>query len=159
MTRTGSGRLGGYPRARLASLPTPIEAMPNLSRRLGRPALFVKRDDLTGLGLGGNKVRQVEFWLGDAREKDADTVLVTGAVQSNYVRTDTVEALTLAARCEGLVLDPVYTAKTLAGLIAEVRRGRWSAAQRVLFVHTGGSPALFAYEPAVSAAVDASRGR
>lgn len=349
MTSTAIGRLAEFARARLACLPTPIEAMPNLSRLLGGPSLFVKRDDLTGLGLGGNKARQVEFWLGDAQSKGADTVLITGAVQSNYVRTvaagaarlgmachvqleervrdpdrtyrlsgnvlldrllgatlhfypdgedesgadanlwsiaeqlrndgrtpyviplgpghaplgalgyvaaaaemdrqwreadgppdaiviasgsahthagllvglralghaipvtgvcvrrvadlqaprvaarageiadllgvprpdardvevfdgalgpgygqmgaDTIEALTLAARLEGLVLDPVYTAKTLAGLVAEVRRSRWRAGERVLFVHTGGVPALFAYEPAVTAALDDLSGR
>ena len=353
MSEPPIGRLDSFARVSLATLPTAIEPMPNLSRALGGPALFVKRDDLTGLGLGGNKARQVEFWLGDARAKGADTVLITGAVQSNYVRTaaagaarlgmachvqleervpdtdhtyrvsgnvlldrlfgatlhacdsgedeagadanlaalaarlrargkrpyviplgpghapigalgyvdaarelsrqwstasgalegapdaivigsgsghthagllvglralghampvlgacvrrgadlqrprvaaragevaellgvaapsvadievsdrafgpgygrmdePTVEAMTLAARCEGLVLDPTYTAKVMACLIAEVRHGRWPASARVLFVHTGGTPGLFAYEPAVTAALDsAARG-
>ena len=48
--------------------------------------MFVKRDDCTGLGFGGNKVRQLEFYLGAASESNADTILITGAVQSNYVR-------------------------------------------------------------------------
>ena len=51
----------------------------------------------------------------------------------------------LAARHEGLLLDPVYTAKAMAGLIAHVRSGRIAQGGRVLFVHTGGQPALFAY--------------
>ena len=55
------------------------------------------------------------------------------------------EALQLAARSEGLVLDPCYTGKAMAGLIAHVRAGWWTAQQTVVFVHTGGTPALFAY--------------
>jgi L-cysteate sulfo-lyase len=57
----------------------------------------------------------------------------------------TVEAIRLAARLEGLVLDPVYSGKGLAGLVALVRGGRWTQDQDVVFVHTGGAPALFAY--------------
>ncbi len=57
----------------------------------------------------------------------------------------TVDAIRLGARLEGLVLDPVYSGKGLAGLIALVRAGRWTAGQDVVFIHTGGAPALFAY--------------
>ena len=343
------GKLDTFSRAQIAALDTPIEAMPRLAEALGGPQLFVKRDDLTGLGLGGNKARQVEFWLGDAQSKGADTILITGAVQSNYVRTaaagaaklgmdchvqleervkdtdeayrvsgnvlldkllgatlysypegedevgadrnlgviadglrakgrtpyiiplgpghdpigaldyvdcareiigqiqnqttdlpalpdavviasgsshthagflvglralgvtcpvvgvcvrrtadqqaprvkartdeisnllgleplsdsdievydgalgpgygkpgdDTIEAMTLAARCEGVIVDPVYTGKVMAGLIAQVRSGRWTADQRVLFIHKGGAPSLFAYEPTITARLDA----
>ena len=53
--------------------------------------------------------------------------------------------MALAAGYEGLLLDPVYTAKAMAGLIAHVRSGRFAAGSRVLFVHTGGQPALYAY--------------
>ncbi len=80
------GRLDALPRARLAHVPTPLEALPNLSARLGGARLFVKRDDCTGLAFGGNKVRQLEFYLGEAQARAADTVLITGAVQSNFVR-------------------------------------------------------------------------
>jgi D-cysteine desulfhydrase len=59
-----------------------------------------------------------------------------------------VEAVRLAARLEGVLLDPVYTGKAMAGLIALVRAGRWRSGERVLFLHTGGAPALFAYEDA-----------
>ena len=55
------------------------------------------------------------------------------------------EAMAMAARHEGLLLDPVYTPKTMAGLVAHVRAGRIARGNRVLFVHTGGQPALFAY--------------
>ena len=322
-----------FPRVRLGHAPTPIDPAPNLGAALGID-LWIKREDCTGLALGGNKVRQLEFHFGEAEARGADTVLVTGAVQSNLVRiaaagarnlgmavhiqledrvdgmgalyrasgnllldrvlgatlhpfpegedeaaadaamerraraladegrrpyvihsapghaplgglgyvvaakevveqapgigfdavvcasgsalthagtlvglralgerapvlgicvrcdadrqadrvarvagalaamierpdafdagdvdvSDAVlapgygrlneaarEAMTLAARHEGLLLDPVYTGKAMAGLIAHVRSGRIAAGSRVLFVHTGGQPALFAY--------------
>ena len=74
-----------FPRARLGHAPTPIDAAPNLGAALGI-GLCIKRDDCTGLAFGGNKVRQLEFHFGEARARGADTVLVTGAVQSNLVR-------------------------------------------------------------------------
>jgi L-cysteate sulfo-lyase len=61
----------------------------------------------------------------------------------------TIEAIKFAGALEGLVLDPVYTGKGLAGLIAQVRSGRWRADEDVIFVHTGGAPALFAYQSAL----------
>jgi len=55
------------------------------------------------------------------------------------------EAVVLAARKEALVLDPVYTGKTLGALIQHIEEGQWKRGQTVVFVHTGGTPALFAY--------------
>ncbi len=74
-----------FPRVRLGHAPTPIDPAPNLGAALGID-LWIKRDDCTGLAFGGNKVRQLEFHFGEARASGADTVLVTGAVQSNLVR-------------------------------------------------------------------------
>jgi D-cysteine desulfhydrase family pyridoxal phosphate-dependent enzyme len=82
------------PRAALLSGPTPIEHLSRLSRLLG-VEVFIKRDDLTGLGMGGNKIRQLEFSFGNALAEGADTVLVTGAVQSNYVRAAAAAAAKL----------------------------------------------------------------
>ncbi len=94
------GGLDGLPRARLGHYPTPLEAMPNLAAALGRGGVFyVKRDDCTGLAFGGNKVRQLEFYLGEARAQGADTVLITGAVQSNFVRTAAAAAARLGMDC------------------------------------------------------------
>ena len=62
-----------------------------------------------------------------------------------------VEAVQLLARLEGVLLDPVYTGKAMAGLIDLVRKGYFSADENVLFVHTGGSPALYAYQPTILA--------
>jgi L-cysteate sulfo-lyase len=62
----------------------------------------------------------------------------------------TIEAIKLAGSLEALVLDPVYSGKGLAGLIALVRAGRWQPSDNVVFVHTGGAPALFAYRSALN---------
>ncbi len=93
------GRLDELPRARLGHTPTPIDAMPNLGARLGPARLYVKRDDCTGLAFGGNKVRQLEFYLGEAVARDADTVLITGAVQSNFGRLAAAGARKLGMDC------------------------------------------------------------
>ena len=74
------------PRLRIADLPTPIEFLPNLTRLYGGPQIFVKRDDQTGLALGGNKARKLEFLLGEAKSIGADTLVTAGAVQSNHCR-------------------------------------------------------------------------
>ncbi len=88
-----------FPRAALGHLPTPIEDAPNLAAALDGPRILIKRDDCTGLGFGGNKVRQLEFYMGEARSQGADTVLITGAVQSNFVRTCAAFAARLGMLC------------------------------------------------------------
>ena len=94
------GKLDDLPRVALAHLPTPIEAMENLAAVLGRKGgFYVKRDDCTGLAFGGNKVRQLEFYMGEARGEGADTVLITGAVQSNFVRSAAAAAAKLGMGC------------------------------------------------------------
>jgi len=75
-----------FPRAKFSHLPTPLEALDNLSNTLGGARIWVKRDDCTGLAMGGNKARQLEFYIGQALAEGADTLLTTGAVQSNHVR-------------------------------------------------------------------------
>lgn len=92
--------LAEFPRAALAHRPTPLELMPNVSADLRGPEVWVKRDDCTGLGMGGNKARQLEFYCGDALSQGADTVLITGAVQSNYVRATAAAAAKLGMGCE-----------------------------------------------------------
>lgn len=74
------------PRMRFAHLPTAIENMPRLSAALGGYKLMVKRDDQTGLGLGGNKTRKLEFIIADAIAQKAHTLITSGAIQSNHVR-------------------------------------------------------------------------
>jgi D-cysteine desulfhydrase family pyridoxal phosphate-dependent enzyme len=81
--------LDTIPRIQLGRLPTPLEKMRNLSRVLTIPELYMKRDDLTGIGYGGNKIRKLEYLLADALSKKADTVITTGGVQSNFTRATT----------------------------------------------------------------------
>lgn len=76
-------QLTDFDRIPLAILPTPLCKLENLSRELGKN-LYIKRDDMTGLALGGNKVRKLEFLLADARKKGADIVLTAGGPQSNH---------------------------------------------------------------------------
>ena len=67
-------------RVQLAHLPTPIETLPSLSTLLGGPQIYIKRDDLTGLGLGGNKTRKLEYLAADALKNGCRTLISTGAV-------------------------------------------------------------------------------
>ncbi len=78
--------LSRFPRLRFAHLPTPLEPMPALGKRLGGPDLWIKRDDCTGLGGGGNKTRKLEFLMADALRQGADTIITEGATQSNHAR-------------------------------------------------------------------------
>ncbi len=75
--------ISDFPRVRLGILPTPLQKLENLSRELGKN-IYMKRDDMTGVALGGNKVRKLEFLLADALAKGADTVMTTGQAQSNH---------------------------------------------------------------------------
>ena len=87
-------RIRTMPRIALAALPTPLEDEPRLSRELGGPRILVKRDDLTGLAFGGNKVRELEFFLGDAAANSADVFIAGGGVgQSNHARQCTAAAV------------------------------------------------------------------
>ena len=93
------GRLRELPRAILAHVPTPIERLDNLSAHVGGASIFVKRDDCTGLALGGNKIRQLEYYFGEAIASGCDTILITGAVQSNFVRSAAAAAAKLGFAC------------------------------------------------------------
>ena len=87
------------PRIRIAHLPTPVESLPRLSTALGGPRLLVKRDDLTGLALGGNKTRKLEFSLAEAQAHGARTLVTTGAAQSNHCRQTAALAARLGLDC------------------------------------------------------------
>jgi L-cysteate sulfo-lyase len=97
-------KLRTLPRVSIAHLPTPLEEMPRLSQALGGPRLFVKRDDQTGLATGGNKARKLEFLVADALEKEADTLITAGAVQSNHARQTAAAAAKFDLSCS-LVLS------------------------------------------------------
>ena len=190
----------------LGQFPTPMHRLDNMSRVLGRN-IYIKRDDMTGVSTGGNKVRKLEYLLYDAKEKGADYVLTTGGAQSNHAMLtaaccnkigikailvlkqrgvqgrvgnllinellgadgrlepkdidilryygagyakpskEGLEAITLMAQQEGLILDPVYTGKAFAGLMHLIRTGKISENETVLFLHSGGTASLFAVDP------------
>src|SRR2546423_1671375 len=206
------------PRLNLATTPTPLMETPRLAAALGLDRLLVKRDDNTGLALGGNKARKLEYLVAAATRAGADLLLTVGAPQSNHCRCTaaaaraagmdahfvfngppveevqgnllldrllgatwsfspdrpasermaelaeelraagprpygmpaalSVRALETAARTDGRILDPVCPAKALGGLMGEIEAGRVKRDDTVVFVHTGGTPALFA-DPAL----------
>ncbi|NKB76175.1 MAG: D-cysteine desulfhydrase [Gammaproteobacteria bacterium] len=95
--------LSRFPRVHLAHLPTPLELLPNLSKALGGPNIYIKRDDCTGLGSGGNKTRKLEFLIADALDKKADVIITQGAVQSNHARQTVAAATKMGMACEILL--------------------------------------------------------
>ena len=104
---SGLGKLESFPRTKLARTPTPLEAMPSLAKELGGPSLYVKRDDMTGLAFGGNKARQLEFYFGAANAEGADVALITGAVQSTFVRSAAAAAAKLGMDCHAQLEERV----------------------------------------------------
>ena len=106
------------PRVPLAVLPTPVTDAVRLREALGGPArcprILIKRDDLTGLGLGGNKARKLEYLVADALAAGAHTLITTGAVQSNHARMTAAAARIAGLRCM-LVLTAHSEAPALEG--------------------------------------------
>jgi len=102
------------PRTYLAHLPTPLERMSRLSADLSGPNLWIKRDDCTGLGSGGNKTRKLEFLIGEAETRGADTVITFGAVQSNHARQTAAACAARGLSCHLILArkvpwqDPTY---------------------------------------------------
>jgi L-cysteate sulfo-lyase len=97
--------LSRFPRLHFAHLPTPLEPMERISRALGGPNLWIKRDDCTGLSSGGNKTRKLEFLMADAVKQKADTIITQGATQSNHARQTTAIAAKLGMECHILLED------------------------------------------------------
>lgn len=96
--QTAKALLDQFPRVSAGHYPTAIEPLENLGATLGLK-LYVKRDDCTGFAFGGNKVRQLEYYFGAAKAENADTVLITGAVQSNFVRMAAAFAARFGMEC------------------------------------------------------------
>jgi L-cysteate sulfo-lyase len=90
-------------RVQLVNTPTALEPLPNLTRHLEGPELYIKRDDCTGLALGGNKTRKLEYLLADALNKGADHLITHGAVQSNHVRQTAAAAAKAGMRFTGVL--------------------------------------------------------
>jgi L-cysteate sulfo-lyase len=97
--------LARFPRIRLGHMPTPLEPMPNLTKHLGGPQLWIKRDDCTGLSTGGNKTRKLEFLCADAIAQGCDILITQGATQSNHARQTAAAAAKLGLACHILLED------------------------------------------------------
>ena len=95
--------LAGFKRVNLCHQPTALEEMLRLTKALGGPKLWIKRDDCTGLATGGNKTRKLEFLMADALDAGADIIVTQGAVQSNHVRQTAAAACKLGLDCYALL--------------------------------------------------------
>src|SRR5215217_7481665 len=92
-------KLSRFPHLGLAHLPTPLEPMKRLTEHLGGPRLWVKREDCTGIGFGGNKLRKLDYVLREAMDAGADTIVSGGVVQSNSQRQVAAVAAKLGLEC------------------------------------------------------------
>jgi D-cysteine desulfhydrase family pyridoxal phosphate-dependent enzyme len=113
----------------LAILPTPLEAMPRFSQLLGSVPVLIKRDDLTGLAGGGNKVRKLEFLVGDARKRGADTLVTVGGIQSNHVRQTAAAAARTGLGCQIILEDAVPNQDRAYYESGNLLLDRWLGAQ------------------------------
>mgnify|MGYP001334400589 CR=1 FL=1 len=99
-----------FERIKLGHFPTPIEHLKNITKYLGGPNIFIKRDDCTGLATGGNKTRKLEFLIADAIKNKAELVVTVGAVQSNHARQTAAACTLMGLKCliilEQRVKDP-----------------------------------------------------
>ncbi len=97
-----------FPRLEFIGAPTPLEYLPRFSDYLGRE-IYIKRDDVTPMALGGNKLRKLEFLAADALREGADTLITAGAIQSNHVRQTAAVAAKLGLHCVALLENPIGT--------------------------------------------------
>ena len=158
-------QLGHLPRLPLAVRPTPLQDAPRLSAYLGGPRILIKRDDLTGLAMGGNKARKLELLLGEAKARDADVIITVGAPQSNHARMTAAAAriygweaiLVLAGErpeeIQGnLLLDRLFGAEVrliettdeyvLTGVVEDLARELVRKGRRPYVIPRGGSTGL-----------------
>jgi D-cysteine desulfhydrase family pyridoxal phosphate-dependent enzyme len=94
----------GIDRLTLSHLPTPLEYASRLTQALGGPEIWIKRDDLTGLALGGNKSRKLDFFMAEALRQDADCIVTMGPLQSNHVRLTAAASRACGLDCYAVLL-------------------------------------------------------
>ncbi len=94
-----SSILSGIRRIKLGHTPTPLERLDRLTRELGGPEIWIKRDDCTGLATGGNKTRKLEFLVADALASGCDTLVTVGKLQSNHARQTAAAAAKVGMSC------------------------------------------------------------
>ncbi len=147
------------PRIRIAHLPTPIETLQRLSAKLGGPVILCKRDDQTGLGLGGNKTRKLEYVLADAQSHGARTLITVGSIQSNHCRQTAALAARFGLDCVlvlsgeepdeadgNLLLDELFGAKIIwtsrenrDATLEKTYQEAWEAGSRPVLIPLGAS--------------------
>lgn len=113
-----------FPRCSLLAGPTPLEHMARVGNHTGHPQLWVKRDDCMPLAFGGNKVRCLEFWLGQALERNCDILVIAGAVASNQVRLTAAAAAKLGLECLVLYAGPTPLPRHGNRLVTEMLGAR-----------------------------------
>jgi L-cysteate sulfo-lyase len=101
--------LARFPRVRLFPTPTPLEKLENFSKALGGPEIWIKRDDCTVVATGGNKVRKLEWLIGEAKSLGATHIVTQGAVQSNHVRQTAAVARRFGMKCTALLEHRIQT--------------------------------------------------
>jgi len=164
----GAFDLSGFPRLPLLDGPTPIQELKRLSAGLGGVRVFVKRDDFMPIGGGGNKLRKLEFLLGQARAEGADTIITMGARQSNHARLTAAAAARAGFACElvlprvvarsddayvhngNVLLDNLFGARVhdlagdadVAGFVAERVESLAREGRKAYFAPVGGSNAI-----------------
>jgi D-cysteine desulfhydrase family pyridoxal phosphate-dependent enzyme len=111
-----------FTREPFAHLPTRIESLPRLSAYLAGPEILIKRDDQTGVGLGGNKIRKLEYLIGQAISDGAEKVLTTGAAQSNHCRQTAAAATRSGLKCTLVLVGP-EPEKATANLLLDTLLG------------------------------------
>jgi 1-aminocyclopropane-1-carboxylate deaminase/D-cysteine desulfhydrase-like pyridoxal-dependent ACC family enzyme len=149
------------PRYELALQPTPLQRLERTEAALRRPGLYVKRDDLIAIALGGNKIRSLEYWLGAARQMQADILLVAGPALSNLCPLTAAAASMAGLECivfHNAVDDPVSRRASFLnrifgasvrylGPIDEQRRAQAVAAAATDLLHQGRRPYIIGDAP------------
>jgi D-cysteine desulfhydrase family pyridoxal phosphate-dependent enzyme len=150
------------PRVRFAILPTPVEILSRLSAELGGPVIYCKRDDQTGLAMGGNKARKLEFVLAEAQANGAKTLITVGAIQSNHCRQTAAMAAKFGFKCVvvlsgdepeskngNLLLDDLFGAKIVwttkekrEAVLKETFNASWQNGERPFLIPLGASNAV-----------------
>lgn len=125
-----------FPRIPLAVLSTPIQKLENISRLLNTN-VYIKRDDLTGIGLGGNKVRKLEFLLADAKRKGNQLLEYLMDTDVRFMDTDSYD---------DIYAEMDRVGKAFAGLVKMTREEQFKPTDNVLYLYSGGAGGLFAID-------------
>lgn len=125
-----------FPCIPLAVLSTPIQKLENISRLLNTN-VYIKRDDLTGIGLGGNKVRKLEFLLADAKRKGNQLLEYFMDTDVRFMDTDSYD---------DIYAEMDRVGKAFAGLVKMAREGQFKPTDNVLYLYSGGAGGLFAID-------------